>query len=1349
MNTSLRRCRPLSILALLLTSCMVALQAAPPPSLTSAHTSQIVASPTMQTFTASGNRFQYPMKVYIREASVSTWTPLENATPDPANASKRFTWRAVLEDGGSYRLQVRNPDNKTSNQLTFTVTGSVPALSIYCPATQTVISPDGQPFAVTFPMPSTTGGAAPITVTTAPVNGSLFPVGNTLVTGTAVDAIGAQQTCTFTVSVVVAPPPPTATCDQGINLNANILLDGADVLEWIGTSSAPCIVNGNHFRIMVDGNGSWTGRLTIKNAVITGLGTATLYAIGNNAGSSYAYLNGATVDVQDTTFHQGGGFNFYSVNGASVVWRHTTYAADNLVPAGNDSVEAGSWFTETGSSTAPKSFAGNTVGRAFAYFGSPNWTVGAPKGVACNTGAENRFIGPRVGFGLLGQGSYASCYYVHVNIDVTPQKDYWSQVGAIGPIAAGAEVGPGIARTGHWVYAGTDGQVNDAIIAEASGHDHIRIGNGGRFTRPLILATYAGCARYSQPQYQLPASVGVYQNGNALTVTDAVMDLRGPDGAVEAFHIEPGVSATLTHTGEAILRLGTDTSRRGPLPWGTAQAGTSGRENAGFPFNDEDLSNGTSTLQDWIDYFRWVYAPAGSGGTAPRLAQTNQRPAVSVGPALTLPDGTTEAQLCGSAADDRGVLSTRWTVVSGPSAPTFTDPTRSITRLTGLVPGTYVIRLTATDGTLSTARDQTITVPGQAPQPQPGSNTIWLDPTTLARLKAKAAANDPDWVTIKAKADDFLTKSVAPFAVAGCTLTTICYEWQGSGWYDAALYLGLAYQVTGTATYAAKVRELMAALALPAKSGDLAPISTDHGYPSRTVGTAVAWGYAWTGSTWPAQLKTDVFESLNKWHDWMKAEGFAADGVCCMVGSVAVSNYFGGHVMGLGMAGLATRGDNPRGQEIASYWRAKFDLIDQEFTSGVYAGGYPIEGYVYGLNQFFRLIMYAHAVKTATGDDLMSKYAPLMIRNLFYNLKPNRWQWTDEANYSGDYTGLADKTVLTMLEGVAPPPWNGYVKYLRLNMAPVPNNYGDVQPMFRFIFGDPSVPATDYHAASSLVYHSPGDGHLYVRSDWTDTAVWSSFMSCSCHLGGHAMRAAGHIAMQRGTDYLLVNAGQWKGTDGVGGMPYAFDLRSKETNTLWFNNPWDPDYDGGQGWWGSQTGFTKDYQETPTYVYARADLSTPYTIQIATGLVSFLRSFVDLRNGTLVVFDTVKAGDPSLLKKIVWHVPPTGPRTIAGNRFTSIQGGSKLTIQTLLPANPALSIQPDPEYDGSTKTVTYRLEVSGANNATDFTVLSVLQATAASMTPPAASVTVGAQIVVSGIGKTLTFTPDGALVSVN
>src|SRR5437879_4086434 len=85
---------------------------------------------------------------------------------------------------------------------------------------------------------------------------------------------------------------------------------------------------------------------------------------------------------------------------------------------------------------------------------------------------------------------------------------------------------------------------------------------------------------------------------------------------------------------------------------------------------------------------------------------------------------------------------------------------------------------------------------------------IWLTPTVLNMLRAKMAANDPDWLSLKADADSYVTQTVVPWAQSGCGTNQICYTYEGSGWLIPIQTLGLAYQVTGNVAYAQKVIQI-------------------------------------------------------------------------------------------------------------------------------------------------------------------------------------------------------------------------------------------------------------------------------------------------------------------------------------------------------------------------------------------------------------------------------------------------------------------------------------------------------------------------------------------------------------
>jgi len=74
-----------------------------------------------------------------------------------------------------------------------------------CPAPITRSSPTAQPVSVTYPAPAVVAGLPPTTVACAPASGSIFPVGVTVVTCTAIDHVNRVNSCTFPVTVVGPP----------------------------------------------------------------------------------------------------------------------------------------------------------------------------------------------------------------------------------------------------------------------------------------------------------------------------------------------------------------------------------------------------------------------------------------------------------------------------------------------------------------------------------------------------------------------------------------------------------------------------------------------------------------------------------------------------------------------------------------------------------------------------------------------------------------------------------------------------------------------------------------------------------------------------------------------------------------------------------------------------------------------------------------------------------------------------------------------------------------------------------------------------------------------------------------
>ena len=76
-----------------------------------------------------------------------------------------------------------------------------PAPQISCPASMLVEGLSALNRSVIYPAPITTNGSQPVTVTCTPPSSSVFPLGETPVTCTALDSIGRQATCQLTVTL--------------------------------------------------------------------------------------------------------------------------------------------------------------------------------------------------------------------------------------------------------------------------------------------------------------------------------------------------------------------------------------------------------------------------------------------------------------------------------------------------------------------------------------------------------------------------------------------------------------------------------------------------------------------------------------------------------------------------------------------------------------------------------------------------------------------------------------------------------------------------------------------------------------------------------------------------------------------------------------------------------------------------------------------------------------------------------------------------------------------------------------------------------------------------------------------
>lgn len=130
------------------------------------------------------------------------------------------------------------------------------------------------------------------------------------------------------------------------------------------------------------------------------------------------------------------------------------------------------------------------------------------------------------------------------------------------------------------------------------------------------------------------------------------------------------------------------------------------------------------------------------------LTPQNQPPSANAGTDQTILLSQ-PAQLNGSASDDglpSGNLTTLWSKVSGPGDVNFLNPTFTVSGAQFSATGTYVLRLTASDGVLSGSDDVTITVIDNVAAPtveitSPEDGSEWTAPTQVT-----GSVSNGDWV---------------------------------------------------------------------------------------------------------------------------------------------------------------------------------------------------------------------------------------------------------------------------------------------------------------------------------------------------------------------------------------------------------------------------------------------------------------------------------------------------------------------------------------------------------------------------------------------------------------------------
>ncbi len=473
---------------------------------------------------------------------------------------------------------------------------------------------------------------------------------------------------------------------------------------------------------------------------------------------------------------------------------------------------------------------------------------------------------------------------------------------------------------------------------------------------------------------------------------------------------------------------------------------------------------------------------------------------------------------------------------------------------------------------------------------------LLLSMAEKTRLLARKNANEPSWQALKASADALATLPVGQYKSATRNTSppgTIYYSYQGEGWYDAALPLGMAYQMTGDIKYSNKLIELVQEMIRAQSDPDnqpptaLLPIRPDNYYPARNLMSVLALIYDYCYDQLSASLKSQMVTLMNNYYDDTSVNGYQAQNYSW----AADGNFFGGHLYGVAMMGYASFGDNPRAQEMIEWARIRFDgttapavppakiplawrtqcfeggqrpavsldYLGPNITGNPFKGGFDFQAWSYGSEEYSRMIDYMLIVKSATGEDIITprmSWFSQILRAEKHALFPNHFMIDPTGDWGGFQGAVIPMTLPVrmafILAGAADGPAAQSLAYSEIAASNISGvQVFPVPEWVDFYFGDPSRPSTElllrpYYTGFGPNYpqgaHSPGGTngaipYFIMRSDWSPSATWASIKMGPQWWDDHQHYDAGHLFIARGSDHLLVSASDWKTEFDAGGNP--------------------------------------------------------------------------------------------------------------------------------------------------------------------------------------------------------------------
>lgn len=590
---------------------------------------------------------------------------------------------------------------------------------------------------------------------------------------------------------------------------------------------------------------------------------------------------------------------------------------------------------------------------------------------------------------------------------------------------------------------------------------------------------------------------------------------------------------------------------------------------------------------------------------------------------------------------------------------------------------------------------------------------IWLTSTELAKLNAKQAANNADWVALEAWCDANINTPGYDAGDAG---------WHGgyrfSQYYDFLNSFALGYQVlkddnpTKALTYAVYARKLLVdgilrsfstgeelnglkairlgeATDRTINNAESTALGIDYGtykngYAARNLASAVV-TFDWLveSGVFSAADKTNLSSMFFRWYDWIRGVRSThnngvlvsgvryyedVDGVCDGITNVCTTNaatlgysygsidgnFMGGYAYLMSLIPIATYGENA---DAATYLTAFEKMLANDIIAPlsdplIQKGGESGEGWSYG-SSFHNLTMGLYGYYTGTGKNIYSTFAwpEDVVKAMIHRSASNM----KDVPIFGVWKGVPlENRRYMMLPNI------GVLQRIKpssiyTEVGQYWLNSGVISDTHRIyenlLWYQPGYPATSpTNAGLPLSNVAEGHGFVTSRSSWANAADSIHF---SIRLEGKM--SAGYDAYDEGSFYLQ------RGDDKlVTRSPLS--QASVMSSSLVFNNA---------SHHANNPPLTKPaidkFEDTGDYMYVSGDITNAWDRKYKTSNAKLVRkSAIHLRPGLFVIYDVAQSNSAvSNLKE--WYIQYGKEPIISGNIVAVTNGNSKVFVKNLFP----------------------------------------------------------------------------------